>query len=104
MFKVAWDKAFPRERNMKGWEKEGILPRFDRKEYWRFKAELDAAEADGATVSSKGGSNNTNDGMSGAGTPPSTDGSASRATEVSFFYSEEGLRPLQLSIKRSNLR
>jgi hypothetical protein len=54
MFKVAWDKAFTRERNMKGWEKEGILPRFNMKEYWRFKAELDAAEADGATVSSRG--------------------------------------------------
>ena len=78
---------------MKGWEKEGILPRFDRKEYWRFKAELDAAGADGATVSSKGGSNNTNDGMSGAGTPPSTDGSASRATEVQLLLLGGGLAP-----------
>jgi hypothetical protein len=85
MFEVAWDKAFTREWNMKGWEKEGNLPRFNKKEYWRFKAGLVAAEADGATVSSRGGSNNTNDGMSGASTPPSTDGSASGATEVQLL-------------------
>ena len=46
MFKVAWDKAFTRERNMKGWEKEGILPRFSRKEYWHFKTLAPAVHAE----------------------------------------------------------
>jgi hypothetical protein len=104
MLKVAWDKAFTRERNMKGWEKKGILPRFNRKGYWRFKAELDAAEADGATVSSKGGSDNNNDGMSCACTPRTRTVALVAPLKFNFFYSEEGLRPLLLSIKRSNLR
>jgi hypothetical protein len=44
LFKVAWDHAFTRERNMTGWEKEGILSTFNRKEYLRSKEDLDAAE------------------------------------------------------------
>jgi hypothetical protein len=66
MFKVAWDKAFTRERNTKGLEKEGILPRFSRRDNYHFNAELDAAEANGAT-------------------PPSTEGRTSRATEAQLL-------------------
>ena len=32
--------AFSKERNMAGWEREGILPKFNRREYWRLKSEV----------------------------------------------------------------
>jgi hypothetical protein len=90
IFKVAWNKPFTREWNMRGWEKEGLLPRFNRKENWHFKAGLDTTEANGATASSKRRSNNTK-GTSSVGTPPSTEGNTSRATEVHILMLSGGL-------------
>uniref|UniRef100_A0A7S1T3T9 Uncharacterized protein n=1 Tax=Tetraselmis chuii TaxID=63592 RepID=A0A7S1T3T9_9CHLO len=40
MFQRAHAAAFSKERNMAGWEREGILPKFNRREYWRLKSEV----------------------------------------------------------------
>jgi hypothetical protein len=39
MFQRAHAAAFSKERNMAGWEREGILPKFNR-EYWRLTSEV----------------------------------------------------------------
>ena len=35
-FKPAWDRGFTKERNLKGWRIEGLIP-FNRNAYWRKK-------------------------------------------------------------------
>ena len=41
-FKPAWDKGFTRERNLKGWRLEGLIP-FNRNALWCKKASLRAS-------------------------------------------------------------
>ncbi len=40
MFREAHAEAFTEERNMKDWQKEGILPKFNRMEYWNLLHEV----------------------------------------------------------------
>ena len=44
MFKVAWEHAFTRERNERGWIREGIIP-FTRKQLWDLREQNLAASA-----------------------------------------------------------
>jgi hypothetical protein len=40
MFQRAHAAAFSKERNMARWKREGISPKFNRREHWRFKSHV----------------------------------------------------------------
>eukprot|EP00966_Prymnesium_polylepis_P114642 2649300-Prymnesium_polylepis.1 len=43
--KAPWEEALSRERTSRGWQKEGVFPKFNRALYWRLKDEEDRQEA-----------------------------------------------------------
>ena len=43
MFHAAHSHAFTAERNMAGWEREGILPKFNRNQLWKLRSELEVS-------------------------------------------------------------
>jgi hypothetical protein len=63
MFQRAHAAAFSKELNMAGREREGILPKFNRREYWRLKYEISRGMAphkrDSGSSSAKSASGGT---------------------------------------------
>ena len=96
MFKEAHAMAFTEDRNMKGWQKEGILPKFDRHEYWNLLKQIAARQR--SIGSSQGSCGNTT--TIEASTPPSEHSMSlnlditSRAQQVQLQILQAGSTPV----------
>jgi hypothetical protein len=105
MFREAHAEAFTEERNIKGWQKEGILRKFNRMEYWNLLREVN--ESKQSLGSNQGPCSNTepssftlplnNDATGAKNTPPSDNSTnrTSRANQVQLLILQAGSTPME---------
>jgi hypothetical protein len=107
MFREAHAEAFTEERNMKGWQKEGILPKFNRMEYWNLLHEVNqrkqslGSNQDPCSNTTAPSSNKlplNNDATGAENTPPSDNPttSTSRANQVQLLILQAGSTPTEV--------